>query len=75
MRDSIGLVGIATPIGAGDLHQLERRADLAGRGHMRTAAEIEPLALPVDFQILVAGIASTSSTLNSSPCSSNQAFA
>ena len=47
------LVGIAAPIGAGDLHQLERIADLAGRGHMRAAAEIEPVALLVDFQILI----------------------
>ena len=46
-------VGIAAPIGAGDLHQLERVADLAGRGHMRTAAQIEPVALFVDFQRLI----------------------
>ena len=42
-------VGIAAPIGAGDFHQLERIADLAGRGHVRAAAEIEPVALLVDF--------------------------
>ncbi len=46
-------VGIATPIGARDLHQLEGRADLAGRGHVRTAAEIEPVALLVDLELLV----------------------
>ena len=46
-------VGIAAPIGAGDLHQLERIADLAGRGHVRTAAEIEPVALLVDLDLLV----------------------
>ena len=46
-------VGIAAPIGAGDLHQLERVADLAGRGHVRAAAEIEPVALLVDLELLV----------------------
>ena len=44
-------VGIAAPIGARDLHQLEGVADLAGRRHMRAAAEIEPVALLVDLQI------------------------
>ena len=47
-------VGIAAPIGARDLHQLERIADLAGRGHVRAAAEIEPFALLVDLDRLVA---------------------
>ena len=46
------VLGIAAPIGAGDLHQLEGVADLAGRGHVRAAAEIEPVALPVDLQVL-----------------------
>ena len=46
---------IAAPIGAGHLHQLEGLAELAGRRHMRAAAQIEPIALPVDLQILVAG--------------------
>ena len=46
-------VGIAAPIGAGDFHQLERVADLAGRGHVRPAAEIEPVALFVDLDLLV----------------------
>ena len=48
-------VGIAAPIGAGNLHQLERVADLAGRGHVRAAAQIEPVALLVDFQLLIFG--------------------
>ena len=48
-------VGIAAPIGARDLHQLEGVADLAGRGHVRTAAEVEPVALLVDLDRLVAG--------------------
>ncbi len=46
------VVGIAAPIGAGDLHQLEGGADLAGRGHVRAAAQVEPVALPIDFQVL-----------------------
>ena len=45
-------VGIAAPIGAGDLHQLEGRSDLAGRGHVRAAAEVEPVALAVDLERL-----------------------
>ena len=47
------VVGIAAPIGAGHLHQLEGVADLAGRGHVRAAAEIEPVALLVDLDLLV----------------------
>ena len=46
-------VGIAAPIGARDLHQLEGVADLAGRGHVRAAAEVEPVALLVDLDLLV----------------------
>ena len=49
------IVAVAAPIGARDLHQLERIADLAGRSHMRAAAEIEPVALEVDLDRLVAG--------------------
>ncbi|GJE70498.1 hypothetical protein CHKEEEPN_2036 [Methylorubrum podarium] len=49
------VVGVAPPIGAGDLHQLEGGADLARRGHVRAAAEVEPLALAVDLQILARG--------------------
>src|SRR2546427_9099493 len=41
-------VAVAAPIGARDLHQLERIADLGGRGHVRAAAEVEPVALAVD---------------------------
>ena len=47
------IVGVAAPVGAGDLHQLEGVADLAGRSHMRPAAEIEPVALEIDLEILV----------------------
>ncbi len=46
------VVAVATPIGAGNLHQLEGRTDLAGGGHVRAAAEVEPFALIVDLQIL-----------------------
>src|SRR6266576_4406115 len=35
-------VGISAPVGARGLHQLEGVADLAGRGHVWTAAEVEP---------------------------------
>ncbi len=49
------IVAVAAPIGARDLHQLERVADLAGRGHMRAAAEVEPVALVIDLDRLVAG--------------------
>ena len=43
------VVAVAAPIGAGHLHQLEGVADLAGRGHVRAAAEVEPVALVVDL--------------------------
>ena len=46
-------IGVAAPIGGRDLHQLEGRADLAGRSHVRAAAEIEPVALLVDLELLV----------------------
>jgi hypothetical protein len=46
------IVAVAAPIGAGHLHQLEGVADLADRGHMRAAAEVEPVALVVDLEIL-----------------------
>src|SRR5262245_13022716 len=46
-------VGIAAPIGACDLHQLERVANLAGRSHVRAAAKVEPVALPINLDLLV----------------------
>src|SRR5262245_2777240 len=46
-------VGIAAPIGARHLHQLEGVADLAGRRHVRAAAQVEPLALAIDADRLV----------------------
>jgi hypothetical protein len=41
--------GIAAPIGAGNFHQLESIANLAGGGHVWAAAEIEPVALLVNL--------------------------
>src|SRR6185295_12967377 len=46
------IFGIATPIGAGYLHQLKSRTDLAGRSHMRAAAEVKPFALLVNSDLL-----------------------
>ena len=46
---------IAAPIGAGEAGELERLADLAGRGHVRAAAEVEPLPLLVDLEVLALG--------------------
>src|SRR4029077_4164171 len=46
------VVAVAAPIGAGHLLQLEGVADLAGRGHVRTAAEVEPVALLVNLELL-----------------------
>jgi hypothetical protein len=47
--------GVAAPVGAGDLHQLEGVAQLAGRGQVRADAKIEPVALAVDRDLLVPG--------------------
>ena len=74
MRVQHRVARIAAPIGAGDLHQLEGVADLAGRGHVRAAAQVEPVALLVDLDRWSAGMASTSSTLNISPLSREHAL-
>ena len=42
-------VGLALPVGAGDREQLER-ADLAGVGDVRAAAEVDELALAVEAE-------------------------
>src|SRR5665213_1067393 len=42
---------VAAPIGACDLGQLERVAELAGRCEMRPAAQIVPVAMPVDRNV------------------------
>jgi hypothetical protein len=44
---------VAPPVGAGDLHQLEGVADLARRSHVRPAAKVEPVALPVNLDLLI----------------------
>jgi hypothetical protein len=46
------VVGIAAPVGAGHLHQLER-AQLAGIGHVRAAAQVGELTLRIQRQRLV----------------------
>ncbi len=46
---------VAAPVGAGELGELEGLADLAGRGHVRAAAQVEPLALLVDLEVLAFG--------------------
>ena len=46
---------VAAPIGAGDFHQLESVADLAGRSHVRAPAEVGPLALAIELQLLIGG--------------------
>ena len=48
------VVGVAAPVRAGDAHQPERLAELAGGGQVRTAAQIDPLALAVQGDGLVA---------------------
>src|SRR3977135_2841702 len=50
-----GLGRIPAPIGAGDLQELEALAHLPRRGHMRPAAEIEPLPLRVDSDLVPFG--------------------
>src|SRR3546814_10938041 len=43
---------VAAPVGAGALHQLERLPELAGRRQLRADAEVEPVALAVDRDLL-----------------------
>ena len=47
------IVGVAAPIGAGYLHQLEGVANFTDARHVRAAAQVEPVALLVDLQRLV----------------------
>jgi hypothetical protein len=46
---------IAAPIGTRKLGQLEGVAHPTGRGHVRPAAEVKPVALKIDPQLLVLG--------------------
>ena len=43
---------IAAPVGAGDLGELER-LELAGGGHVRPAAQVHPVALAVEADLLL----------------------
>src|SRR5205823_1432909 len=61
-----GVVLVAAPVRAGHGGQLER-AEAAGGGDVRSAAEIEPLALPINGGRLIAGIPLMISTLYVSP--------
>ncbi len=47
-----GVAVVTAPIGASQLHQLERFGQLAGGRQMRATADVEPLALPVDREFL-----------------------
>ena len=51
----LGLGGIATPVGAGHLGQLETIAQLAGAGQVRAAAQVDEIALAVQAHFLVGG--------------------
>ncbi len=55
MRCNMALLGIATPVGTGDLGQLEAVAELAGARQVRAAADIEPVALAIDGDRLAFG--------------------
>jgi hypothetical protein len=44
---------VAAPIGAGDAHQLERLAEMPGRGQMRPDAKIDEIPLPIEADRLV----------------------
>src|SRR5262245_2991499 len=46
---------VAAPVGARKMRELEGAADLTGRGHVRAAAEIEPITLLVDLEGLALG--------------------
>jgi hypothetical protein len=53
MRVSISLFAVTAPIGAGHLHQLEGRTNLPRGCHVRATAQVEPVALVIDLQILL----------------------
>src|SRR5690349_10544233 len=43
---------VAAPIGPGEMGELEGAANLARGGHVRAAAEVEPIPLLVDLNVL-----------------------
>src|ERR1041384_4033297 len=47
------VVAVAAPVGARDLPQLYGAPHLADAGHVRAGAEVEPVALPVDLDLLI----------------------
>jgi hypothetical protein len=49
----LGVALVAAPVGAGQLRQLERLADMLRRRQVRPAAEVEPLALAIERHVLV----------------------
>ena len=55
MRWSCGLRWSPAPVGPGELGELEGLADRTRRGHVRAAAQVEPLALLVDLEVLALG--------------------
>src|SRR6516164_550577 len=48
----LGVPGVAAPIGAGHIHQLEGLSETAGRGRVRAGAEIDKAALPIEADLL-----------------------
>ena len=47
------VLGVAAPIGAGDLEQLEGVFQLSGRGQVRPKAKVEPVSLAIDPDLRV----------------------
>ena len=69
------IFGITAPIGAGHFHQLESVPHFANRRHMRAAAQIEPVALLVDIDLLIGGDGVDQLDLKPSPMSRKIFFA
>src|SRR5205814_7605540 len=49
----LGVIRIAAPIGARDIHQLEGLSEPAGRGQMRADAQIDEVALAIEADLLL----------------------
>ena len=47
------VLGVTAPVGAGNLSQLESIADFAGGAKMRSAAQVVPVAMPVERDVFV----------------------
>src|SRR5437899_4220143 len=50
----LGVPGVAAPIGARHVHQLEGLAEIAGRGQVRPDAKIDKPALSIEADLLLA---------------------